>query len=44
VKTIQGYGAEAPKLGILLGAGAQIKNQKLELSLKFRIGAGDMAI
>jgi len=33
-----------PELGILSGAGAQIKNQKPELSLKFRTGAGAMNI
>jgi len=27
VKIIQAYGTGAPELGILLGAGAQIKNQ-----------------
>jgi len=42
-----GCEAGAPELGILPGAGAQIKNQKQpepELSLKFRTGAGAMAI
>jgi len=39
----QGCHAVAPELGILLGAGARIKNQEPELSLKFRAGAGDMA-
>jgi len=40
VKIILGCGAEAgaPELGILPGAGAQIKNQESELSLKFRTG------
>ena len=41
---VQGYGAGAPELGILPGAGAQIKNQEPELSLKFGTGAGTMAI
>jgi len=45
VKIIQGYGAGAPELGILPGAGAQSKNQKEpEFSLKVRTGAGVMAI
>jgi len=39
VKIIQGYRAEVPGLGILPGAGTQIKNQEPELSLKFRAGA-----
>jgi len=30
-------------LGILLRAGARIKNQEPELSSKFRTGTGDMA-
>jgi len=34
----------AAEPGILPGAGAQIKNQEPELSLKLRTGAGDMAI
>jgi len=34
VEILQGYGAGAPGLGILPGAGAQIKNQEPELSLK----------
>jgi len=43
VSYVQGCGAL--ELGILPGAGAQIKNQKeSELSLKFRTGAGAMAI
>jgi len=33
-----------PELGILAGAGAQTKNQEPEFSLKFRNGAGAMAI
>jgi len=41
VKIIQGYGAG---VGILPRAGAQIKNQEPELNLKFRTGAGGMAI
>jgi len=42
---IQGYGAGVPVLRILPGAGVQHKNQKEpELSLKFRTGAGAMAI
>jgi len=32
VKLIQGYGAEAPELGILSGAGVQIKNENPELN------------
>jgi len=32
------------ELGLLPGAGAQIKNQEPELSLKFRTGAGAKAI
>jgi len=44
VKIIQGHGAGAPELGILPGAGAQIKNQEPELSLKFRTEARAMAI
>jgi len=44
LKTIQGYGAEAPELGILPAAGAQIKNQEPKLSLKFSIGTGGVAI
>jgi len=44
----QGCGAGAPKLGIFPGTGDQIKNQETEpgpeLSLKFRTGAGAMAI
>jgi len=45
VKLIQGCGAGAPELGILPGAGAQIKNQKdPELSSKFRTGAEAMAV
>ena len=47
VKIIQDYGAGAPELGILPGAGTQIKNEKdpePELSLKFRTGAKAMAI
>ena len=28
MKLIQGYGAEAPELGILSGAGVQIENEK----------------
>jgi len=42
----QGCGAGASEPGIVPGAGvgAQIKNQELELSLKFRIGAGAAAI
>jgi len=44
-KIIQGSGAGAPELGILPGAGSQIKNQKEpDLSLKFRTGAAAMAI
>jgi len=39
VKLIQGYGAGAPELGILPGAGAQINSQEPELSLEFRTGA-----
>jgi len=35
--------AAEPELGILPGAGAQIKNQEPELILKFRTGAGAMA-
>jgi len=35
--------AAEPELGILPGAGAQIKNQEPEPSLKFRTGAGAMA-
>jgi len=42
---IQGYGAGAPELVILPGAGVQSKNQKEpDLSSKFRTGAGVMAI
>jgi len=45
VKIIQSYEARVLELGILPGAGAQMKNQKEpELSLKFRTGAGAMAI
>jgi len=46
VKIIQAYGVRAPELGILPGAGAQMKNQEQdpEFSWKFRTGAGDMAI
>jgi len=46
VKIIQADGVGAPELGILPGAGAQIKNQEPdpEFSLKFRTGAGAMAI
>ena len=36
--------ATEPDLCNLPGAGAQIKNEEPELSLKFRIGAVDMAI
>ena len=40
MKITQGCGAEATELGILPGAGAQIKNQKEpELSIKFKTGA-----
>ena len=41
-----GLPSRAPELGILPGAGAQIKNQELEpgLSLKFRTGARAVAI
>jgi len=34
VEILQGCGAGVPGLGILPGAGAQINNQELELSLK----------
>ena len=46
MKIIQADGVGAPELGILPGAGAQIKNQEPdpEFSLKFRTGAGAMAI
>jgi len=44
VKILQGCEAATPELGILPGAGAQIENQEPELSLKFRTGAGAMAI
>jgi len=37
-------GAGTPVLDTLPGAGAQIKNQEPELSLKLRTGAGAMAI
>ena len=37
-------GAGAPELGILPGAGAQIKNDEPELSLKFRTRARATAI
>jgi len=37
-------GAKASESGILSGAGAQIKNQEPELSLKIWTGAGTMAI
>jgi len=42
---IQGFGAVAPELDSLPGAGAQMKNQKEpDLSSKFRPGAGAMVI
>ena len=40
----QGCGTGALELGILSGAGAQIKNQKPELSLKVRTRVGAIAI
>ena len=45
-KIIQAYGVGAPELGILPGAGAQIKNQEPdpEFSWKFTTGVGVMAI
>jgi len=46
VKNIQSCGTGAPELGILPGAGAQIKNQKeskAELSLNARTGPRAMA-
>jgi len=45
VKIILGYGVGAWELGILPGAGAQIKNQKdPELNLKFRTRAEALAV